>query len=51
MASPDTPLEPGKLIEPGKYGAGQARYTVIMDSTQAGVEEKYFSNISTSVQS
>ena len=41
MAS-ETITEPGKLITPGKYNAGEARYTIVMDSTQAGVEEKYF---------
>ncbi len=43
MMASETITEPGKLITPGKYNAGEARYTIVMDSTQAGVEEKYFS--------
>ena len=43
MASEDKPLEPGKIVEPSKYKAGKSQYTLIIDSTQAGVEEKYFS--------
>ncbi len=32
---------PGKIVG-ARFGGGDARYTLILDSTQAGVEEKYF---------
>lgn len=32
---------PGKIVG-AKFGGGQAKYTLIIDSTQAGVEQKYF---------
>lgn len=35
-------LLPGQLIAPGKYKTGKAQYNLIVDSTQAGVEAKYF---------
>ena len=38
-------IQPGTPIGEGKYGAGKPEYTVLIDSTQAGVEEKYFSII------
>ena len=39
----ETVATPGKIVKPGKFGAGEARYMIVMDSTQAAVEEKYFS--------
>lgn len=33
---------PGQPIKVGKFGAGESKYTVVVDSTQAAVEEKYF---------
>ncbi len=36
-------LSDGKPVRPSKLGAGEATYTLIIDSTQAGVEERYFS--------
>ncbi len=35
-------VTPGTIVTPGRFGAEHARYTLVMDSTQAGVEEKYF---------
>jgi hypothetical protein len=37
------PLADDKPVEPGKYDAGKASYTLVMDSMQSGVEERYFS--------
>ena len=33
---------PGKLVTPSKHKGGASQYRLIIDSTQAGVEEKYF---------
>jgi len=33
---------PGELIKTGKFGTGISEYKLVVDSSQAGVEEKYF---------